>query len=160
MALRSTQPPTKMSTRNLPGGKKQPARRVDNLAAILEPNVRKCEPQPLTNLRASMACTGITLPFTLSYACINFSSARFIIAIRQLQINNSNELSSINILNEGKLCGRSQMSKQACISVYCIDILFPQVVAPCEHSWPKSVGTLKKYRQHHHIHMLTTQEHN
>jgi hypothetical protein len=33
----------KMSTRNLPGGKKRPARRADNLTAICEPNVRKCE---------------------------------------------------------------------------------------------------------------------
>jgi hypothetical protein len=39
MALGSTQPPTKMSTRNLPGGKRRPARRADNLAAICEPNV-------------------------------------------------------------------------------------------------------------------------
>jgi hypothetical protein len=39
MALRSTQPLTKISTRNLPGGKKRPARRADNLAAICEPNV-------------------------------------------------------------------------------------------------------------------------
>jgi hypothetical protein len=31
MALRSTQPLTKMTTRNLPGGKKRPARRADNL---------------------------------------------------------------------------------------------------------------------------------
>jgi hypothetical protein len=38
-ALGSTQPLTEMSTRNLPGGKKQPARRADNLAAICEPNV-------------------------------------------------------------------------------------------------------------------------
>jgi hypothetical protein len=37
MALGSTQPLTKMSTRNLPGGKKWPARRADNLAAIYEP---------------------------------------------------------------------------------------------------------------------------
>jgi hypothetical protein len=42
MALGSTQPLTKMSTRKLPGGKKRPARRADNLAAIYEPNVRKC----------------------------------------------------------------------------------------------------------------------
>jgi hypothetical protein len=42
MALRSTQPLTEMSTRNLPGGKKRPARRADNLAAICEPNVWKC----------------------------------------------------------------------------------------------------------------------
>jgi hypothetical protein len=39
MALGSTQPLTKMSTRNLPGGKKRPARRADNLAAICVPNV-------------------------------------------------------------------------------------------------------------------------
>jgi hypothetical protein len=39
MALESTQPLTKMSTRNLPGGKNRPARRADNLAAICEPNV-------------------------------------------------------------------------------------------------------------------------
>jgi hypothetical protein len=41
MALGSTQPLTDMSTRNIPGGKKRPARRADNLAAIYEPNVRK-----------------------------------------------------------------------------------------------------------------------
>jgi hypothetical protein len=39
MALGSTQPLTEMSTRNLPGGKKRPVRRADNLAAIYEPNV-------------------------------------------------------------------------------------------------------------------------
>jgi hypothetical protein len=39
MALGSTQPLTKVSTRNLPGGKKRPARRAVNLAAICEPNV-------------------------------------------------------------------------------------------------------------------------
>jgi hypothetical protein len=39
MALVSTQPLTEMSTRNLPGGKKWPARNADNLAAIYEPNV-------------------------------------------------------------------------------------------------------------------------
>jgi hypothetical protein len=31
-----------MSTRNLPGGKKQLARKADNLAAIYVPNVWKC----------------------------------------------------------------------------------------------------------------------
>jgi hypothetical protein len=35
----STQPLTKMSTRNFPGGKKRPARRADKLAAVNEPNV-------------------------------------------------------------------------------------------------------------------------
>jgi hypothetical protein len=39
MALGSTQPLTEMSTRNLPGGKKRPAHRADNLAANCEPNV-------------------------------------------------------------------------------------------------------------------------
>jgi hypothetical protein len=39
MALGSTQPLTEMSTRNLPGGKKRPERRADELAAIYELNV-------------------------------------------------------------------------------------------------------------------------
>jgi hypothetical protein len=34
MALGSTQPLREMSTRNLPGGEKRPARRADNLVAI------------------------------------------------------------------------------------------------------------------------------
>jgi hypothetical protein len=65
MALESTQPLTEMSTRNFPGGKKRAARRADNLTAVCEPNVCKLwEPQPLTTLRASTACTGIALPYT------------------------------------------------------------------------------------------------
>jgi hypothetical protein len=40
MALGSTQPLTKMNTKNFPGGKKRQARRVDKLA-IYEPNVWK-----------------------------------------------------------------------------------------------------------------------
>jgi hypothetical protein len=39
LALGSTQRLSEMSTWNLPGGKKWPARRADNLAAIYEPNV-------------------------------------------------------------------------------------------------------------------------
>jgi hypothetical protein len=38
MALGLTQPLTEMSIRNLPGGKKRPTLRADNLAAICEPN--------------------------------------------------------------------------------------------------------------------------
>jgi hypothetical protein len=38
-ALGSTEPVTVMSTRNIPGGKKLPARRADNLDANCEPNV-------------------------------------------------------------------------------------------------------------------------
>jgi hypothetical protein len=64
MALGSNQLLTDMSTRNLPGDKKQPTFRADTLAAICEPNVGKCgEPHPLATLRASTACTGITLPY-------------------------------------------------------------------------------------------------
>jgi hypothetical protein len=39
MALGSTQPLTQMSTRNLPGGKRWPARKADNLTASCEPTV-------------------------------------------------------------------------------------------------------------------------
>jgi hypothetical protein len=39
MALESTQPLKEMSTRNLPVGKGQPARKADNLIAICEPIV-------------------------------------------------------------------------------------------------------------------------
>jgi hypothetical protein len=39
MALSSTQSLTKISTRKLPGAKKRPARRADNLVAICESNV-------------------------------------------------------------------------------------------------------------------------
>jgi hypothetical protein len=66
MALGSTQPLTEMSTRNFPGGKKQLARRDDNLATICELNVCKLwESQPLTTLWATTACTGIALPLHL-----------------------------------------------------------------------------------------------
>jgi hypothetical protein len=37
MALGLTQPLTEMSTRNLPGGKDQPALKADNISAICEP---------------------------------------------------------------------------------------------------------------------------
>jgi hypothetical protein len=39
MAMGSSQPITEMSTKNLPGGEKRPARRADNLVAVCEPNV-------------------------------------------------------------------------------------------------------------------------
>jgi hypothetical protein len=49
MAQRSTQPPTEMSTRNLPVGKKRLACKADNLTAISEqvflydPCAQKCQ---------------------------------------------------------------------------------------------------------------------
>jgi hypothetical protein len=58
MALGSTQPLTEMNTRSPPGGKKRPARRAGNIASIYKP-------QPLGTLRASSACRGITLPYSL-----------------------------------------------------------------------------------------------
>jgi hypothetical protein len=39
MVLGLTHPLTEISTRNIPGGKKRPARRADNLAAISVPKV-------------------------------------------------------------------------------------------------------------------------
>jgi hypothetical protein len=57
VALGSTQPLTEMSTRNIPGGKGQLARKADNLTTICEPIVWKMwEPQHLTTLWASTAC--------------------------------------------------------------------------------------------------------
>jgi hypothetical protein len=57
MALGSTQPLTEMSTRNLPGGKRRPARGADNLTAICERIVYKMwEPRRLTALWAFIAC--------------------------------------------------------------------------------------------------------
>jgi hypothetical protein len=39
MDLGSTRPLTEMSTRNIPGGEEQPARKADSLTAICEPIV-------------------------------------------------------------------------------------------------------------------------
>jgi hypothetical protein len=57
MALWSTQPLTEMSTRELPWGKGQPARKAGNLTSIFEPTVKKMgERRRLTALWASPAC--------------------------------------------------------------------------------------------------------
>jgi hypothetical protein len=67
MALGSTQPLTEMSSRNFPQGKKRPARRADNLAAIYEPNVWKLwELQPLATLRVTTACYRDSFTFTFT----------------------------------------------------------------------------------------------
>jgi hypothetical protein len=56
MAPSSTQPVTEMSTRNLPGGKRQLVHKADNLTAICESIVYKTwEPRCLTTLWASTA---------------------------------------------------------------------------------------------------------
>jgi hypothetical protein len=64
MALGSTQPLTEMSTRNLPGGKKRPARTANDFTEYL----KMWEPQTLTTLRDSTACRD-NFTFILSIAC-------------------------------------------------------------------------------------------
>jgi hypothetical protein len=64
MALGSTQYLREMSTRNFPGGKKRPARRADNIAAIYEPNVWKCVSLNLSQPQGSpRPVTGKILPY-------------------------------------------------------------------------------------------------
>jgi hypothetical protein len=76
MALRSIQPLAEMRTRNLPGGKGQPARKADNLTPIYEQIfLRKCG-----SLDVSQSCgpsrpvTGIDLLFF--YWIILYGSGR------------------------------------------------------------------------------------
>jgi hypothetical protein len=73
MALGSSQPLTEMSTRNLPGGKGRPARKVDNITAISETVVWKMwEPRRLTTLWASTACyrDGFTFIYNQSFLSV------------------------------------------------------------------------------------------
>jgi hypothetical protein len=77
LALGSIQPLTEMSTRNLPGGKRRPARKYDNVTAIGEPIVQKMlEPQPLTTLRAFTACCRDR--FTFFNFCIFFQTVWYV----------------------------------------------------------------------------------
>jgi hypothetical protein len=57
MVLGSTEPPTEMSTRNLPGDKGRPAHKAGNFTSICEPIAYKMwEPRRLTTLWSSVAC--------------------------------------------------------------------------------------------------------
>jgi hypothetical protein len=57
MTMRSTQPLTEMSARNLPGGKERSQRKADNLTSSVSPLSRKIwEPRRLTTPWASTGC--------------------------------------------------------------------------------------------------------
>jgi hypothetical protein len=65
MALRSTQPPKDISTRNLAGGKGWLTHKADKLTANCESIVYKMwEPRRLTNLRPPRPLSRISLPLT------------------------------------------------------------------------------------------------
>jgi hypothetical protein len=69
MALGSTQPLTKMNTRNLPKGRGRPARKADILTTIYEPIVYKMwEPRRLTTLWVSTTCYRDSFALFLFYA--------------------------------------------------------------------------------------------
>jgi hypothetical protein len=57
MSLGMTRPLAGMSTRNIPGFRRQPALKADNIIAVYEPTVYKMlQPRCLTTLCASRAC--------------------------------------------------------------------------------------------------------
>jgi hypothetical protein len=69
MTLGLTQPLIEISTINLPGwsGRARPARKADNLVAIVEPNVRRLQdPRHLTTLRAPQPVPGIVVSFSFT----------------------------------------------------------------------------------------------
>jgi hypothetical protein len=77
MALGSTQPLTEMSTRNLPGGKRRPGCKAENLTALCELIVWKMwEPRRLTTLWACTACCRDCLNFFLP--SLHYIPAQFV----------------------------------------------------------------------------------
>jgi hypothetical protein len=68
MAIVLTQPRTEMCTRNLPGSKRRPARKTDNLTAICGPIVQKMlQSRRLTTLWAYTACYRDSFTFFTSF---------------------------------------------------------------------------------------------
>jgi hypothetical protein len=74
----STQPLTEMGTRDLPGRKGRPARKVDNLTAICVPTVQNVGASTSRNPMASAACYRDSFTFT-----IRFYNSRLAIEIRK-----------------------------------------------------------------------------
>jgi hypothetical protein len=72
MVLGSTQPLTKISTRNPPGGKGQPVHKVDNLTTNGEPTARKCASLDISPYGPPWPVTGISLPFFLPGTTLPF----------------------------------------------------------------------------------------
>jgi hypothetical protein len=86
MALGSIQLLTKMSTRNLPGGKGRPAGKADNLTDICEPVVRrKCvNLDVLQPYGPPRPVTGIALFFLLIQTNPNFIQRNYISAAQPM----------------------------------------------------------------------------
>jgi hypothetical protein len=63
MALGSTRPPTEMSTRNLPGGKGRPARKIETSPPFVSRLSNKCGSLDLSQRYGPpQSATGIALP--------------------------------------------------------------------------------------------------
>jgi hypothetical protein len=82
MALGWTQPLTKISTGNLPGRKRRPARRADNLAAIcgMSENVGASTSR---NPKGLPACTGITFHWSVTSYLTQYSPTPLNLLLRR-----------------------------------------------------------------------------
>jgi hypothetical protein len=74
-----------MITRNIPRGKRRPARKADNLIAICEPIVYKIrEPRRLKTLLAPTACYRVSFAFIVKYKILYISTFHFLSALLKL----------------------------------------------------------------------------
>jgi hypothetical protein len=101
MALGSTQPLTEMSARNLPGGKRRPASKADNLTAMWEPIVHKMwEPRRLTALRSSTSSYKDSFTLLYSFVDLHGSCGCSCVNVRSEWIGESWIESAGRLLNE------------------------------------------------------------